>query len=62
MDILEKKKLKKNFKHQGKDVYIIEHLSPANRKLFATAAAKRGELRWKHLWTKNGVVLMRKTD
>ena len=62
IDILEKKKLKKNFKHLGKDVYINEHLSPANRKLFAAAAAKRGELRWKHLWTKNGVVFMRKTD
>ena len=61
-DILEAKKLSKIFKFEGNDVFINEHLSPENRRLFALASTKRKLLNYKHLWTNNGITYMRKTD
>ena len=52
----------KQFKFRNQDVYINEHLSKTNRGLFATANEKKRLLGYKHLWTKGGVVNMRKTD
>ena len=43
-------------------VYVNEHLSPGNRKLFAMASQKKSELNYKFLWTKNGTVLVRKDE
>ena len=50
------------FKFRGSDVYINEHLSKPNRSLFAAAAEKKRTLNFKFLWTKNGVVNMRKDE
>ena len=52
----------RQFKFRGKDVYMNEHLSRPNRALFATANGKKRELNYKFLWTKNGIVHMRKDD
>ena len=52
----------RQFKFRGQDVYINEHLSKINRGLFATAAEKKRTHGYKYLWTKNGVVNMRKQD
>ena len=52
----------KQFKFRQSDVYINEHLSRPNRALFATASGKKRELGYKFLWTKNGVVHMRKDE
>ena len=52
----------RNFKFRDNDVFINEHLSPANRTLFATAQTKKKALGYKFLWTRGGDILMRKTD
>ena len=52
----------RQFKFRDSDVYINEHLSKPNRALFATATGKKRELGYKFLWTKNGVVHMRKDE
>ena len=52
----------RQFKFRDKDVYMNEHLSRPNRALFATANGKKRELNYKFLWTKNGVVHMRKDE
>ena len=54
--------LNKQFKFRNQDLYINEHLSKTNRGLFAAANEKKRLLGYKHLWTKAGVVNMRKTD
>ena len=63
-EIFTKKKSEtnKNYKFRGNNVFINEHLSPKNRSLFATANEKKRTLGFKHLWTRGGTVLMRKTD
>lgn len=43
-------------------IYINEHLTPSNKRLLGAAIAKKKQVSWKHVWTKNGVVLARKTD
>ena len=62
IDVLEAKKKCRDFKYKGNDIYINEHLSPENRRLFATASLKRKQLHYKYLWTNNGVTYMRKDD
>ena len=42
---------------EAKRVYVNEHLSPENRKLFALATKKKYELQYKFVWSKNGTVL-----
>ena len=37
-------------------------LTPNNRKIFALAAAKKRELNYKFLWTKNGIIFLRKDE
>ena len=61
-DVLEAKKKSKAFKFRGNDIYINEHLSPENRRIFAEASAKRKELHFKYIWTNQGVTHMRKED
>ena len=41
------------------NIYINEQLTPNNRKIFALAGAKKRELNYKFLWTKNGIVFLR---
>ena len=62
--ILAAKKLEGNrqFKFRDQDVFINEHLSKVNRGLFAVATEKKRMLNYKFLWTKGGVVHMRKED
>lgn len=57
-----KKPDNRQFKFRTKDVYINEHLNKTNRSIFAAATERKKALNYKHLWTKNGVVNMRKTD
>lgn len=52
----------RQFKFRDQDVYINEHLNKQNRGLFAAANEKKRALGYKFLWTKGGVVNMRKTD
>ena len=59
---------KRNLREHNKDlelahrIYVNEHLSPENRKLFALASKKKHELGYKFLWTKNGVSFARKSE
>ena len=64
LEILAAKKREENrqFKFRNEDVFINEHLNPTNRSIFAAAAEKKKNLNYKFLWTKNGVVHMRKTE
>ena len=57
-----KSETNRDFKFRGNDIFINEHLSPKNRTLFAKAHEKKGTLGFKHLWTRGGTILMRKTD
>ena len=43
-----------------KRVYINEHLSPGNKKLFAMATKKKYELGYQFVWSKNGVIFLKK--
>ena len=61
-DVLEAKKKAKNFKYKDNDIYINEHLSPVNRRIFGEASVKRKELQYKHLWTNGGITYARKED
>ena len=60
--VLEAKKYKKDLKYNNNLIFINEHLSPNNRKLFALASEKKHSLDYKYLWTKNGTIFMRKND
>ena len=62
LDILEAKKKCRAFKYKGNDIYINEHLSLENRRLFGEASLKRKALNYKHIWTSNGIIYMRKGD
>lgn len=61
------KENKLNSSHIGiagekKPIYIMEHLSPANKSLHAAARIKSKELGYKYVWTRNGRIFMRKSD
>lgn len=45
-----------------KPVYIVEHLSPAQKALHAAARSRAKELQYKFVWVKGGKIFMRKTD
>lgn len=50
------------FANVGSPVFVVEHLSPANKKLHAaTRHAAKGK-GYKHIWVKFGKVFVRKTD
>ena len=65
-DILKMSKEKlKDFNHQldpKERIYINEHLSPENKRLFAMAVKKKHELNFKFVWTKNGSIFMKKNE
>jgi hypothetical protein len=52
----------RQFKFRDQDIYINEHLNKPNRALFATAQEKKRTLQYRFVWTKNGVVHMRKDE
>lgn len=43
-------------------IYVVEHLSMANKALHAAARSKAKELGYKYVWVRNGRVFMRKSD
>ena len=43
-------------------IYVNEHLSPENKRLFAMATKKKYELDYKYIWSKNGVIFLKKND
>ena len=59
--VLLAKKGRRELKLEG-NIYINEQLTPNNRKIFALTAAKKRELNYKFLWTKNGIVFLRKDE
>ena len=61
--ILSAKKAKRDLKLDNNLIFINEHLSGENRKLFAMASERKKLLDHKYLWTKNnGSIYMRKDD
>ena len=60
--ILTAKKSDRQLKFRNEDVYINEHLSKVNRELFAIATERKRTLNYKYLWTKGGIVHMRKEE
>jgi hypothetical protein len=60
--IIEAKKKTREHKFKDEIVYINDHLSPSNRKLFALASEKKKQLGFKFLWTKQGSIFMRKDE
>ena len=61
--ILNSKKAKRDLKLDDNLIFINEHLSGENRKLFAMASERKKLLEFKYLWTKNnGSIYMRKND
>lgn len=47
---------------EKKQIYVMEHLSPANKQLHAAARARAKELGYKYVWTRGGRVYMRRDD
>lgn len=43
-------------------VFVNEHLCPALKRLLSLALARRREYQWHFVWTRNGKVLVRKTE
>ena len=63
IDILNAKKIGKNLlKYYDNNIFLNEHLSPKNRKIFAAASQKRKILNYKYIWTRNGTTLLRKDE
>ena len=60
--IVTAKKAKRDFKYRGNLIFINEHLSPLNRRLFDIAKSKQKLLNYKFLWTRNGYVYMRHNE
>ena len=60
--LLEAKKNNRELKYKGHLVYINDHLSKENRKLFAAAAEKKRELGYKFLWTRQAAIFLRKDE
>ena len=56
-----KKGLSNPLKYGNNIIFVNEHLSPNNRRLFALASAKKRELNFKFLWTKHGTAHLRKS-
>lgn len=47
---------------QGANVYVNDHLTPNNKRLFAQALSLKREKQWKFLWVDNGRIKVRKTE
>lgn len=53
---------KLGFSGPDQNIYGNEHLTPETKRLLGAAIARKKEVFWKHVWTRNGVILARKTD
>lgn len=47
---------------ESSPVYVNEHLTAANKKLFAMALNRKKEMKWKYLWTDDCRIKARRTD
>lgn len=47
---------------ESRPVYVNEHLTAANKKLFAMALNRKKEMKWQYLWTDDCRIKARKTD
>lgn len=47
---------------ESSPVYVNEHLTAANKKLFAMALNRKKEMKWKYLWTYDCRIKARRTD
>ena len=56
------KKGKRDIKYAGNIIFINEQLTPGSRRLFNIASAKKRDPNWKFIWTKNGIVFLRKDE
>ena len=52
----------RNYIFNGNKIFINDHLTPETKKLFGMAKQKKVEHQYKHLWTRNGRIFMRKDD
>ena len=43
-------------------IYINEHLSPENKRLFAMTTQKKIEFNYKFLWSKNGIIFLKRDE
>ena len=43
-------------------IFINEHLSPENKRLFAMATKRKHELGYKYVWSKKGIIFIKKDD
>ena len=59
---LKKANMNRNYKFRTKTIYINEHLTTNSKTLFSLAKQKTKALNYKHLWTRNGKIFVRKTD
>ena len=59
---LKKAFVNRDYKFRDKTIYVNEHLTSHNKNLFSLAKDKKKALHYKHLWTRNGKIFMRKTD
>ena len=46
-------------KYAGNNIFINEQLTPGSQRIFNSCKCKKN---WKFLWTKNGVVYLRKDE
>ena len=60
--VLSVKKNHCSLQYRDSPVFINEHLSPNNCRLFTAASQIKLDLNFKFLWTKNGSVYLRKND
>ena len=56
------KRANRNYKFRSNTIYINEHLTSNSKILFNLAKERTKALNYKHLWTRNGRILVRKTD
>ena len=61
-DILAAKKIKPKITISDNEIFINEHFSPSNRRLFAIASEKKRQCEYKFLWSRNGQIYLRKND
>lgn len=48
--------------HSQQPVYVNDHLTPENKRLFAQALAKKNEMNWQFLWVENCRIKARKAQ
>ncbi|KAH9385067.1 hypothetical protein HPB48_027121 [Haemaphysalis longicornis] len=48
--------------HSEQPVYVNDHLTPENKRLFAQALAKKNEMNWQFLWVENCRIKARKAQ